>query len=506
MNAFSKFAPYRRIGRLTVSFLHASAAAATQDALLSSLCLPPPSKVHRTRFASTKQQHRQIQASTTSSRWLKKDPSLEPFDRTADYNYSLTNLVGGSTHNINLTSKGFAWPKVNPGADTAFLECTLKEDGRDTYDDNDLPSIRARGGGGIDIIQYFEAGGRGRRYLDLSPLLAANVKTGALVELTSSVGGGTCCWQIGQTLLTTFTNPPIEERRVLVLSPHPDDAEIAAYGLYTSSPDANVVTITAGDAGRPKFGNLWSNPDEQYRAKGRIRTIDSLAVPLLGGLRPKAVRNLGYYDGTLRALFVERPNTVEPKFAVLEEPGYFRRFNFEDLCNRPFESSWGALVADLILELETVRPEVIVVPHPYLDRHIDHHFTAIALFEALLKCEHKCDIYFYTNHATGNEAYPLGPRHGMMGLPAWNEDNSAPLHLTGLYSHPLSKEDQCQKLVALEAMHDLRPFDLRDGSHVVEIPPTHDYFRRAARPNEIFFVTDIAGAKRVYRDFLAGYE
>ena len=34
---------------------------------------------------------------------------------------------------------------------------------------------------------------------------------------------------------------------MLVIAPHPDDAEIAAYGLYTDTA-ATVATLTAGDA------------------------------------------------------------------------------------------------------------------------------------------------------------------------------------------------------------------------------------------------------------------
>jgi len=94
----------------------------------------------------------------------------------------------------------------------------------------------------------------------------------------------------------------------------------------------------------------------------------------------------------------------------------------------------------------------------------------------------------------------------MMGLPAWAKGDDDMLHLTGLYSHPLTTEEQNQKLVALESMHDLRPFDLRDGSPPVEIPPLYDYFRRAGRPNEVFFVTTVDGAERIYEDFVAIYE
>ena len=86
----------------------------------------------------------------------------------------------------------------------------------------------------------------------------------------------------------------------------------------------------------------------------------------------------------------------------------------------------------------------------------------------------------------------------MTGLPAWRGEG---LHLKRLYSHLLTDEDQRMKLVALEAMHDLRPFDLRDGNDVETVPVIYDYFRRAARPNEIFFVTNLDGARAIYNEF-----
>ena len=415
-------------------------------------------------------------------------PELETFQRSDDYDYGLSDLAGAGSHRLTLTADGFQWPAIAAGVDTVLLEISLQR----TSGQNPAIEIDA---GGVKLIQYFEQGGRGRRYLDLSPLLKVGIQPGQFIEFTSRGAQ----WNSAPVTLVTFKNPSLEGRRVLVVAPHPDDAEIAAFGLYQSSV-ADVVTVTAGDAGGANFESLWSSEGEQYRAKGRIRTLDSLTVPFLGGLKPEAVRNLGYYDATLRRLWLERPNRVEPPLAELEEPGYYRRFNFDsELRDRKFESTWQALVADLLRELQRVQPQTVVAPHPRLDRHFDHQYTAIALFEALAQWDKECDILLYTNHAVGNEAFPLGPRNGMTGLPAWKGEG---LHLRGIFSHPLTLEDQRRKLVALEAMHDLRPFDLRDGRDIEAVPPIYDYFRRAARPNEIFFVTDLAGVRAIHEEFL----
>ena len=386
---------------------------------------------------------------------------LETFERGNDYDYQLSSLAGASNYRLTLTEDGFEWPILARGTDTALLEISLRRTR------GQAPAIEIETGA-TTVIQYFEQGGQGRRYLDLSPLLKATIEPGDFIQFTS-LGAE---WNSESVNLVTFTNPSVEGRKVLVVAPHPDDAEIAAFGLYQSS-EADVVTVTAGDAGGANFGSLWSNEGEQYRAKGRIRTLDSLTVPLLGGLSPEAVRNLGYYDATLEQLWLQRPKRV------------------------------GPLLAYLVSELERVQTDTVVAPHPRLDRHLDHQFASIALFEALAQWGRECDILLYTNHAIGNEAFPLGPRDGMTGLPAWNGEG---LHLRRLFSHQLTIEDQRRKLVALEAMHDLRPFDLRDGNDVSQVSPLYDYFRRGARPNEIFLVTDLDGARAIYEEFLGEYE
>ncbi|NKB34354.1 MAG: hypothetical protein GKR91_14780 [Pseudomonadales bacterium] len=413
---------------------------------------------------------------------------LEPFDRQGNYNYFLSLLQDATLQSVTLDATGFSWPELQGIADTVMLEFQVSEtQGRN-------PAIRVSFES-ESFVQYFEEGGAGIRYLDLTPLLASDIATGDYVSLSSEGAE----WVTEQGTLATFNNDVNLDGKTLVIAPHPDDAEIAAFGLYQDTV-ADVVTITAGDAGGSNFERVWPDSGEQYRAKGWIRTIDSITVPFFGGLGPEQVRNLGYYDATLRRLWQQRPSTVPTPFAELNDPGYFRKLNFdEELRARRFVSNWPSLVNDLLLELERVEPDTVVAPHPYLDRHGDHQFAAIALFEALNRWDREITVLLYTNHAAGNEAFPLGPRDGMTGLPAWNVDN---LYITGVYSHPLSEETQRRKLIAAEAMHDLRPFDPRDGSAIESINPVYDYFRRGPRPNEIFLVTNLLGTRVIRTEFL----
>lgn len=412
------------------------------------------------------------------------------FDPQHDYAYNLadTNAVATS---VELDDHGFTWPGELKHGDTALLEITVLET------TGEQPRITVTQDA-VSLHQVFEQNARGRRFLDISPLLGIH---GGRVSLK----GEGVKWQAGQAKIFAYNNPPLAGRRVLVLAPHPDDAEIAAFGVYRQT-GADIITVTSGDAGGENFKALFTEPAEHYRVKGWIRTWDSISVPFYGGVYPGRARNLGFYDATLKRLQAAPTVALPPLMAKLPDPAYYRRLNVDAaLRDRPFTGTWEGLVADLVWELKRVRPEVIVAPHPMLDNHADHQFATIALIDALERWKGKCELYLYTNHGLENEAFPLGDRDAMTGLPAWSGKN---LFFQRIYSHPVSSGEQKLKLVALEEMHDLRAFDLRDGMPAAseaerESWKTYDYYRRGPRPNELFFVVTREEAVRLRAAFLA---
>ncbi|HYC72474.1 MAG TPA: PIG-L family deacetylase [Opitutaceae bacterium] len=412
------------------------------------------------------------------------------FEPQRDYAYDLA-ATDAAVAEVVLDTGGFAWPELPPG-DTVLLEVTVIATGPDA------PKLSAARGT-AQVHQVFEENSRGRRFLDVSPL-----RLGAGGRVMLAAEG--MAWVEGPARLFVYRNTPLAGRRVLVLAPHPDDAEIAAFGVYRRT-KADVVTVTAGDAGGANFEALWSEPGEHFRVKGWIRTWDSISVPFYGGVFPGQARNLGYYDAMLRPMQADPAKAFAPLKAKLDEPGYYRKFNVDPaLRDRPFASTWDNLVADLVWELERVRPQVIVAPHPMLDNHADHQFTTIALIDALERWPGDCELLLYTNHGLENEAFPLGGRDAMTGLPAWS---GRELFFRRVYSHALTPEEQRLKLVALEAMHDLREFDLRENAPPIltalaqRTREQHDYFRRGPRPNELFFVVTRTDAKRLREAFLA---
>jgi len=412
------------------------------------------------------------------------------FNPQHDYAYDLA-ATDATVVMVELDGTGFDWPAEAEEGDTAFLEITL------TGTSGPAPALKAICGEAV-VRQVFEDNARGRRFLDVSPLLKDRAARVDLV--TSGVER-----QPGAARLFVYRNTPLAGRRVLVLAPHPDDAEIAAFGVYRQT-GADVVTVTSGDAGGENFEALFNEPAEHYRVKGWIRTWDSISVPFYGGVPPGKARNLGYYDATLRRLQAQPTVALPPLMARLDNPAYYRKLNMDAaLRDRPFHGTWEGLVADIVWELERVRPEVIVAPHPLLDNHADHQFTTIALIDALRIWKGECELYLYTNHALENEAWPLGDRDAMSGLPP---SSRSALYFRRLYSHPVSPEEQKLKLVALEDMHDLRAFDLRDGKPPVSEAEraawkTYDYYRRGPRPNELFFVLGREEAFKLRESFLA---
>jgi hypothetical protein len=149
------------------------------------------------------------------------------------------------------------------------------------------------------------------------------------------------------------------------------------------------------------------------------------------------------------------------------------------------------------------------MPDPRLDTHLDHEFTSVALEQALDQWQGNPVFLLYTNHA-GSEHYPYGPAGSMVSLPPSDRH----LSMQKIYSYPTAHALQIRKLFALESMHDLRlsPDEQMTCSsatiaHRPDYPrtPEDDYFRRAVRANELFYVFDKTGVRAVIQDFIAQY-
>jgi hypothetical protein len=296
------------------------------------------------------------------------------YDLRADYGYAFQK---DSISSVTLEKDGFQWPSVRTGTDTAFLKLLIRTDWTSLLF---LPYVEIRCHN-IVLRQYFEKTGRGIRYLNLSPLLkeASPLAEGEKLVLK----GHHLSWDQGASELYLFQNPEIKKAKILILAPHPDDAEIAAFGLYNDQ-DAYVVTVTAGEGGKWNYKRFFKKPEKQALFKGKVRTWDSITIPFWGNISPLRCFNLGYFDMTLSEMF---RNPSKTAFSVVQasDLNTFRQYNVSDLLpkNTAQEPTWNNLVADLEHLLTEINPSIIVTPSPATDGHSDHQYTTLALLEAL---------------------------------------------------------------------------------------------------------------------------
>ena len=233
--------------------------------------------------------------------------------------------------------------------------------------------------GGVSDRQYFPSGDAGERWLNLTFL--GNTIAGTPVSLR----GEGVAFAAREARLRLFDDGIDLSKSILVLAPHPDDAEIAAFGLYANR-NASVVTVTAGNAGAPTYEAVFDDPVDLYLFKGRIRVIDSITIPWQGRIPPERTFNMGYFDARLAEMHDKRDAVVPEMYRPNTDINVYRRENIGSLLPlRPRESKWGNLVDDTLTLLKKVKPDVIVAPHPQLDTHRDHQFTTVALSEALAR-------------------------------------------------------------------------------------------------------------------------
>jgi LmbE family N-acetylglucosaminyl deacetylase len=233
-----------------------------------------------------------------------------------------------------------------------------------------------------------------------------------------------------------------------------------------------------------------------------VRSWDSLVVPQWGGVPPERVVNLGYETHSLPRFFAAAQGAAADAGEHDAAPTRYRQGAVEALLGgREAAADWASVVADLAAVVSAVRPELIVTPHPALDAAPDHQFTTIALLEALAAvADDRATLLLYDNHHQLTEHYPFGPSDTWVGPPPWFGGTQ----FAAVYSLALDEATQLRKLFALEAMHDLRAAPerltggpaailagrLRQAVDLVRRDPVGDYsyFRRAVRPNELFFV------------------
>src|SRR6202045_4196740 len=390
----------------------------------------------------------------------------------------------------------FTWPRTVTQWDTALLAVRSWGAEQDPWVEVSVGEFR--------IQQYLDTNAVGARWLNLSGLREQLAGGAEVIIRTHAV-----TLEAETATLHLFDNHLDLQQRILVIAPHPDDAEIAAFGLYADR-QASGVTITPGNAGDMKFRASVSDPAEHYSLKGYLRAVDSVTIPWQGNIPPERTANLGYFDGRLDAMYLAPRQTFPEVYSANTDVALYRRANLSKLVSSAARSNtWQHLVEDLLEVLRKVNPGIVGMPDPRLDTHPDHEFTSVALVQALEQWQGNPLFLLYTNKTVADH-YPYGPAGTVVSL----SPSEGHVSVQKIYSHPTAHALQVRKLFALESMHDLRlspDEQITCGSVTIarrpDYPriPEEDYFRRAPRANELFYLFDKTGVRAVIQDFLAQY-
>jgi len=419
---------------------------------------------------------------------INKRNSIYNFDTAQSYAYQFDSSQS-ILIDVDLKNGKVKLPKEINRDQSIFLKVYLKATVIGNYFE---PSITITSHNN-SFIQYFEIGAKGYRFINLSSLIE-----GGAEEIVFNENKVELEDQVAQLII--FDNPNLLNSKILVISPHPDDAEIAAYGLYSKYPKSFILTITSGEAGSFNYDELYQDTTNHYLKKGKLRTWNSVSVPLLGGISRDSVLNLGFFDSTLKNMFSLNPMKVNSLFVKNLNRNTYKNINISDLkwCIKG-DSNWPSLIENIKCVLKEVNPDIIVTPYPLIDKHEDHKFSTIAIFQALKELNmKKGSLFLYTNHFM-NDYFPFGKSGSIISLPPNFEDD---IYFKSIYSNSLDSMLQKDKVFALESMNDLRmdtewrfwdKLLINSGLTLNRkiLGKEKDYFRRSIRSNELFFVVPI---------------
>lgn len=415
----------------------------------------------------------------------KKSQSFYPYKTSSSYSYKFK-----SDFTIDYKKQPIDLPLEIEKSDTVFLKLKVKSKWLGYFVQ---PYIEIESSNGI-FKQYTEHGARGFRYINISNIGSQlTIKGKRLIIANQKIE------------VSIFKNEEIHNKKILFISPHADDAEIAGYGLYSKNPkNTFVLTVSAGEKGY-KYRELYTNKEKQHQKKGDIRVWNSLTVPLMANVPLKNILTFGLFNDTLEDMYNDKSKVISSKVLNTDDVTIFTKQNFSPLGDGLENvSNWKSFVKNLEHIIQNFNPDIIATPYPYIDSHEDHQYSTIACIEALKNLQlSKGKLFLYTNHYTDDEYYPHGKMGSIMSVPP-KFDNS--IYFDSIYSHPLNKFEQIDKILAFDAMNDLRPNTeyrlwyrlfsngftrLREKLFSIE----KDYFNRYVRSNELFFVVDI---KNIY--------
>jgi LmbE family N-acetylglucosaminyl deacetylase len=205
----------------------------------------------------------------------------------------------------------------------------------------------------------------------------------------------------------------VDATRALVVSPHPDDATLAAGGLIQrllrQGASVDVVQMTGGD-GFPKgvtalHPGVRPNPDA-FRRYGSLREQEAVRALHALGVRRSAIRPLGFPDEGLCLLAAaDSRQPIASPYTGRDSPPESERLIPSAMYRR------DDLLGELTRLIEEIRPTLLVVPHSG-DEHPDHCATHLLVHQALAA-------------AVARGVPPPRVLHYILHYPAWPDARTA---------------------------------------------------------------------------------
>ncbi|MGO1296229.1 MAG: PIG-L family deacetylase [Vibrio sp.] len=300
--------------------------------------------------------------------------------------------------------------------------------------------------------QFFEPQQAGKRYLNLTRLPS-------LHEVQCITHD---CKLASQVSLLLFRNPPIERGPMLIIAPHADDAELAAYGVYQHlHSQVWIATLYAGESlqkiAKQYIPDLDSSMDEGCPRKASIRHWNSMTTPLLANVPANQLVCLGYSGITVETLYHAPQEPIMHGAGQKYSPVSFRALNSLSLSNDlDAANTPQAMVNELCELLLRVQPTTVLVTDPEVDPHPEHKAAAHALALAMEQSDYvPQQVLMYVNHLNGIKDFPYGPEHTTTALAPFYKNHEY-FNQVQVYSYSLSLAEQKEKVVAFDTMHDLR--------------------------------------------------
>jgi len=296
-----------------------------------------------------------------------------------------------------------------------------------------------------DDKQYFEKGAGGIRFLNLT----GQKPLGLVIK-------GYFCQIAAHTSLHICPDFALDDQKIMIIAPHADDAEIAAFGLYSSNAaNVSIITLSQGEVEADFYQSKFKlNASDAAKLKGQIRSFDSVSAPIWGGVKTQNCLQLGYFCLRLSEMQQKPKQAFSSLEAQSADIRSARKFNALKLpADKDGLCTWHNLVADLAACIEHFAPQIVITPHLEFDAHPDHIAATNALKEALsLTKKQPAAFLLYANHLTQHDLLPLGKQgYGTPLPPAFFERKSE--HIFSFY---LDKTTQINKKISLDLMSDLQ--------------------------------------------------